>query len=34
MEQLDEDIEVGVQNGYSVEFQIELVKRLIITLNK
>jgi hypothetical protein len=29
IESLDEDIEIGVKNGYSVEFQIDLAKNLI-----
>lgn len=32
LEQLDADIETGVQNGFSVQSQMILVKRLIQTL--
>jgi hypothetical protein len=33
-EKMSKDIEVGVSNGYSVEFQIKLVKDLFRSLSK
>ncbi len=29
MEQLDEDLETGVKNGFSVEVQLELIRKFI-----
>lgn len=29
IEQLDEELETGVQNGYPVEFQLELIRRIL-----
>jgi hypothetical protein len=29
MEQLDEDLETGVKNGFSVEIQLELIRKFI-----
>jgi len=29
MEQLDEELEIGVKNGYPIEFQLELIRRIL-----
>lgn len=34
MEQLDEDLETGVKNGFSVEIQLELIRKFIAKKRK
>jgi hypothetical protein len=34
MEQLDEDLETGVKNGFSVEVQLELIRKFIAKKRK
>lgn len=34
MEQLDEDLETGVKNGFSVEIQLELIQKFITKKRK